>query len=161
MRHKLNFEQRQEAEGLIQSIMDDPEPAACELIYLRARVEELERIDSSSYKKRSGGILARIIHGRTPLNSSKTEAKESDQDMSALEILLKHSPSRLQTEAIEEFKGLRARVAELETLLVIADRAIGDHNAPADCYATGPMTCDPIQDLVSCPACDYLNARKG
>lgn len=38
-----------------------------------------------------------------------------------------------------------------------ARRAIGDHNAPADCYATGPITGDPIRDLVQCPACSFIS----
>ena len=57
-------------------------------------------------------------------------------------------------EAAEEITRLRG-------LVDMATRAIGDHNAPNDCYATGPMTGDPIQDLVVCPACAYLKARKG
>jgi hypothetical protein len=52
-----------------------------------------------------------------------------------------------------ELIGLRA-------LVRAADRAIGDHNAPSDCYATGPMTGDPIADLVECPACIYLAMRQ-
>ena len=35
-------------------------------------------------------------------------------------------------------------------------RAIGDHWAPNDCYATGPMTGDAIHDLVQCPACSFI-----
>lgn len=35
-------------------------------------------------------------------------------------------------------------------------RAIGDHSAPGDCYATGPVTGDPIRDLVQCPACSFI-----
>lgn len=52
-------------------------------------------------------------------------------------------------------------ITQLRNQLRLADIAIGDHNAPSDCYATGPMTGDPIQDLVVCPACAYLKARKG
>jgi hypothetical protein len=37
-----------------------------------------------------------------------------------------------------------------------ARRAIGDHNAPSDCYATGPLTGDPYRDLVECPACSAI-----
>ena len=32
-------------------------------------------------------------------------------------------------------------------------RAIGDHYAPNDCYATGPVTGNDYRDLVECPAC--------
>lgn len=35
-------------------------------------------------------------------------------------------------------------------------RAIGSHYAPSDCYATGPLTGDPIRDLVQCPACSFI-----
>lgn len=54
-----------------------------------------------------------------------------------------------------------ATIKRLENLLRLADRAIGDHNAPGDCYATGPMTGDPIADLIECPACTYIAVRKG
>ena len=46
-----------------------------------------------------------------------------------------------------------ARIAELEAHL---RRVIGDHNAPRDCYSTGPMTGDPILDLVICPSCSAM-----
>lgn len=58
---------------------------------------------------------------------------------------------------------LLARVAELQAdsrrmkaALLEARRAIGDHHAPDDCYATGPMTGNPIRDLVECPACSAI-----
>jgi hypothetical protein len=35
-------------------------------------------------------------------------------------------------------------------------RAIGDHHAPNDCYATGPVTGDAFRDLVECPACAFI-----
>lgn len=34
--------------------------------------------------------------------------------------------------------------------------AIGEHQPPDDCYATGPLTGDPIRDLVQCPACTFI-----
>lgn len=33
-------------------------------------------------------------------------------------------------------------------------RVIGDHFAPNDCYATGPLTGNAYTDLVSCPSCE-------
>lgn len=48
------------------------------------------------------------------------------------------------------------RIAELEAGLRTARLAIGDHNAPSDCYATGPLTGDPFRDLVQCPACSFI-----
>ena len=38
-------------------------------------------------------------------------------------------------------------------LIEAAIRANGDHHAPDDCYATGPLTGDPFRDLVECPGC--------
>jgi hypothetical protein len=46
--------------------------------------------------------------------------------------------------------------AELIEALDEGRRAIGDHWAPADCYATGPLSGDPIRDLVECPACKFI-----
>ena len=31
-----------------------------------------------------------------------------------------------------------------------------EHDVPYSCYATGPLTGDPIQDLVVCPGCAAL-----
>lgn len=56
------------------------------------------------------------------------------------------------TVAIEE---ARAAVAEL---IEAATRANGEHTAPHDCYATGPLTGDPFRDLVSCPGCELAAA---
>lgn len=46
----------------------------------------------------------------------------------------------------------------LAELIEAARRANGDHTAPHDCYATGPLTGDPIRDLVSCPGCELAAA---
>lgn len=50
----------------------------------------------------------------------------------------------------DELQEARAAVAEL---IEAAERANGDHVAPHDCYATGPLTGDPVADLVECPGC--------
>lgn len=47
-------------------------------------------------------------------------------------------------------------VADLLEALKEGRRAVGDHFAPNDCYATGPMTGGPIRDLVQCPACSFI-----
>ena len=52
-------------------------------------------------------------------------------------------------EAADLIKEMRAALAE-------GRRAIGDHWAPSDCYATGPLTGDPIRDLIECPACSFI-----
>lgn len=45
---------------------------------------------------------------------------------------------------------------DLLEALIEGRRAIGDHYAPDDCYATGPMTGDDYRDLVQCPACVFI-----
>ena len=47
----------------------------------------------------------------------------------------------------------------LREALNAARRAIGDHFAPDDCYATGPITGDPFRDLIDCPACSFIAIR--
>ncbi len=51
---------------------------------------------------------------------------------------------------------LRKRLNAALAVLDEARRAIGEHYAPDDCYATGPLTGDPIRDLVQCPACSFI-----
>jgi len=50
----------------------------------------------------------------------------------------------------------RAAVAGLMEALHEGRRAIGDHHAPNDCYATGPVTGDSFRDLMECPACAFI-----
>lgn len=35
-------------------------------------------------------------------------------------------------------------------------RAVGNHVAPGDCYATGPLTGNDYRDLIECPACSFI-----
>jgi len=46
--------------------------------------------------------------------------------------------------------------AEFIAVLKEGRRAIGDHHAPDDCYATGPLTGNHYRDLVECPACSFI-----
>lgn len=45
---------------------------------------------------------------------------------------------------------------ELIALAKQGRRAIGDHWAPNDCYATGPVTGNAYRDLAECPACSFI-----
>lgn len=47
-------------------------------------------------------------------------------------------------------------VRDLVEALREGRRAIGEHSAPHDCYATGPLTGDEFIDLVQCPACCFI-----
>lgn len=55
-----------------------------------------------------------------------------------------------------ERAGLEAEIERLREALHEGKRAIGDHSAPDDCYATGPLTGDDYRDLVECPACSFI-----
>lgn len=57
---------------------------------------------------------------------------------------------------LAELSASRAEAGRLREALKEARRAIGDHHAPSDCYATGPLTGDPFRDLVQCPACSFI-----
>ena len=67
---------------------------------------------------------------------------------------LAHAGFEICTHA--EITRLRADVEALREALDEGRRAIGDHHAPNDCYATGPVTGDPYRDLVECPACSFI-----
>lgn len=59
--------------------------------------------------------------------------------------------------ACEAVKKVDALMAEMLEALREGRRAIGDHFAPNDCYATGPLTGEPFRDLVQCPACSFIS----
>ena len=61
--------------------------------------------------------------------------------------------TRERDEARQEALAYRAVLDE-------ARRAIGDHIAPGDCYATGPLTGNSYRDLVECPACSFIAMHK-
>ncbi len=69
---------------------------------------------------------------------------------------------RQRDAAIARIAALEAERDELRAdLLAVCEKAkaaIGEHVPPSDCYATGPLTGDPISDLVRCPACVALAA---
>lgn len=53
---------------------------------------------------------------------------------------------------------LEREKAALIEVLREGRRAIGDHSAPDDCYATGPVTGNAYRDLIECPACSFIAA---
>jgi hypothetical protein len=59
-------------------------------------------------------------------------------------------------QAGEDFVVAAAAAPVLLEALHEGRRAIGDHFAPNDCYATGPLTGDAFRDLVQCPACSFI-----
>lgn len=71
-----------------------------------------------------------------------------------------HAASKKRNEPyasiFEANANLIASAPELLAALEEGRRAIGDHFAPNDCYATGPLTGDEFRDLVQCPACSFI-----
>lgn len=86
-------------------------------------------------------------------SGDKVEGYQSPADVLAL-------MNRVASFAPNGPNAIAAAEADLlgEALEVVKEgrRAIGDHFAPNDCYATGPLTGDPIRDLVQCPACSFI-----
>ena len=93
-----------------------------------------------------------------PLYSAATVA-ELRAEVERLSGLLEEGGRRLIDENMRANAAER-RVGELEKLMAAARRAIGDHHAPNDCYATGPLTGDAFLDLVQCPACAFLEQHE-
>lgn len=69
--------------------------------------------------------------------------------------LLASAPDLLDT--IQSLRREKEALREgLKRVIEAAERSLGDHIAPHDCFATGPLTGNPIADLVACPGCGQL-----
>ena len=68
-----------------------------------------------------------------------------------------HDPRKLQSKTCEtvERHKLYDRIKRLEEAVEAYRTAYtpDGHVAPHDCFATGPKTGNPIEDLVACPGC--------
>jgi predicted Zn-ribbon and HTH transcriptional regulator len=50
-------------------------------------------------------------------------------------------------------------IAQLDALVKACEKAKSAlYHEPADCWATGPSTGDPVQDLLICPGCQAIAA---
>lgn len=56
----------------------------------------------------------------------------------------------------QKIANLESERSELIELIELMRLAIGEHNAPNDCYSTGPLSGNPVSDLVACPACSAI-----
>jgi len=95
---------------------------------------------SIKFKPHADQAAARVI-------ATALEARDAEWTLYKAKVLMEHG---------ERIAERDARMAELKEVLGEARRAIGDHFAPNDCYATGPLTGDPYRDLVECPACSFI-----
>lgn len=57
-----------------------------------------------------------------------------------------------------EIELLKTQRNELLEAMEFGRTAIGEHIAPSDCYATGPLTGNYIEDFIVCPACRFISA---
>lgn len=85
--------------------------------------------------------------------AAKIAELERERDEAKAEVRRIH---REKCELFDARVAANARAERLEAALREGRRAIGDHNAPNDCYATGPLTGDEYRDLVECPACSFI-----
>ena len=94
-----------------------------------------------------GLVLGRVSVTEEP---ATPEDKERLSHMGEVDVI--RSMSLDDSDALRLWKA----APDLLTALEEGRRAIGEHHAPNDCYATGPMTGDAYRDLVECPACRFL-----
>lgn len=69
---------------------------------------------------------------------------------------LREPPFGTETSERNLFADAAGEIERLKALVEEGRRAVGDHFAPNDCYATGPLTGDTYRDLVQCPACSFI-----
>ena len=78
--------------------------------------------------------------------------------------VMRHSVSALhgaadQGAVLRRYAESLHEARETVTELIEAAKLVnGEHSAPHDCYATGPLTGDAYLDLVRCPGCQLAAA---
>lgn len=148
----------------------------CEVRYGRPPNEKVAHTDDASL----------LIAARDTIVADGSELGRLRQDNLRLIDSLSRSISRenseltnyklgfaTQTEKCERLEGIISQIGEVnERMAVLAEKekewaqnAVAalktaekelTHAVPGSCYSTGPMTGDPIQDLVACPGCAAL-----
>lgn len=134
----------------------DALPAVCiaEPLYSAATVAELRaEVERLRVQLAGCGVIA---HSNThkALDGQMPSPGAYGWSLSLADV---HAAVLREIQERERADAAERRVAELEAGLASARRAIGDHHAPNDCYATGPLTGDEFLDLVQCPACAFLD----
>ena len=91
------------------------------------------------------------------MNKTMMKIEELEQQVAAL---TKENESHVKTirgqgvlldASREQLAASQAREQKFRGQL---QRVVGSHNPPNDCYATGPLTGNEVEDLVSCPSCE-------
>lgn len=94
-------------------------------------------------------ILAELLPGPRPWRTESVESK--------LRTWWNMAKERIRNDSSQS-AALAAAQGDAHKLTRMADRMLGEHDAPRDCYSTGPFTGDPIADH-TCPSCDYKAYR--
>jgi hypothetical protein len=82
-------------------------------------------------------------------DTPRTDAKRGFHDLdTAVDAEFSEQLERELNAANERIKRLEEAVEAYRTAYTP-----DGHVAPHDCFATGPMTGNPIQDLIACPGC--------
>lgn len=100
--------------------------------------------------KHTSGIWNARVEETATVRDSK------DNQLAIVTHIKTRTGGRMDSDEVAANARLMASAPYLLEALKEARRAIGDHFAPNDCYATGPLTGDPIRDLVQCPACSAI-----
>jgi hypothetical protein len=101
-----------------------------------------------AWREIGGAVRLFGEHGRRPMVLTSSAPLQTIQDDGLLKTITPDHPNA----------KLISKAPELLERLHDGRRAIGEHTAPGDCYATGPLTGDLVRDLVECPACIFIKA---
>ena len=99
-------------------------------------------------------VIAREFEALEAENAALKAIQADEGEM--LTIAWMDGAHRARQNHRERITALEAEVKRLRELVEAGRLAIGDHFAPNDCYATGPLTGNSYRDLVVCPACSFL-----
>ena len=122
-----------------------------------AMVEENARLtEERDEANNARNVIAKNIRGEMILKMQKV-AKERDEALAEVARLKAGGCARDQrtTQFCAEAAELQERVKRLEEAVTAYQKAYtpDGHSFPRDCFATGPFTGDPIQDIIACPGC--------
>ena len=107
------------------------------------------------YEHRHGGMMPVNREVDTYVSSSDYAKLEAERDKANEDASF---AAKIYVKQLDIISELRAERDALRKALERGRLAIGEHSAPEECYATGPLTGCAIQDLIVCPACAFIDA---
>lgn len=105
------------------------------------------RILANDIQSEDSVANAAILEAAQRMEEDQEVIFQAGESIKILRQTVKH-----RNETIDE---LKQRIKRLEEAIDAYQKAYTSegHKIPHDCFATGPCTGDPIQDLVMCPGC--------